>query len=70
MYVTTKEVGRLSLALADQGMEVFIEGDAMKVLLADGSYRKVQIIDLPNPNELFCYMMSQQATAMANLKEK
>lgn len=70
MYVTTGGVGRLWEALTDRGLEVFIEDDTMKVLLADGSYRKVQIIDLPNPNELFCYMMSQQATAMANLKEK
>jgi hypothetical protein len=60
MYITPDNVGAFSEALRSLGMEVFVEGYTLQVLLSDGSYRKVTIIDLPKPSELLGYMVEEQ----------
>ena len=67
MYITTSEVGRFSEALQNRGMEVFVEDDTMRVVLKDGSYRKVTIIDLPKPSELFNYLLQEQKKTLDSL---
>lgn len=66
-YITSDNVETFSEALRNRGMEVFVEDDTMRVLLSDGSYRKVTIIDLPKPSELFGYMMEEQKKTLFSL---
>lgn len=66
-YITSDNVGAFSEALRNRGMEVFVEDDTMRVLLSDGSYRKVAIIDLPKPSELFDYLLREQKKTLYSL---
>lgn len=67
MYITSGEVGRFAQALRSRGMETFEEDGMLKILLNDGSYRKVTIIDLPKPSELLDYMMGEQKKTLFTL---
>ncbi len=66
-YITSDNVGTFSEALRNRGMEVFVEDDTMRVVLKDGSYRKVTIIDLPKPSELFDYLLQEQKKTLYSL---
>lgn len=66
-YITSDNVGAFSEALRNRGMEVFVEDDTMRVVLKDGSYRKVTIIDLPKPSELFDYLLQEQKKTLYSL---
>ncbi len=60
MIITSNEVRQFALALQERGLEVFEEDSRLDILLSDGSYRKVAIIDVPKPSELLDYIMEEQ----------
>jgi hypothetical protein len=59
LYVTSDRVRQLVKTLSDQGIEVFMEDYKLQVLLSDGSYRKVTILDLPTTNELAFFLIQE-----------
>lgn len=66
-YITPGEVRQFVQTLQDRGLQVFEEDGKLEILLNDGSYRKVTIIDVPKPSELLDYIMEEQRNALFNL---
>ena len=67
MIITSNEARQFVSALRERGLEVFEEDGMLKILLNDGSYRKVAVIDLPKPSELLDYMMGEQKKTLFTL---
>lgn len=67
MIITSNEARQFVLALQERGLEVFEEDSRLVILLNDGSYRKVAIIDVPKPSELLDYIMEEQKKTLFTL---
>ena len=67
MIITSNEARQFALALQERGLEVFEEDSRLDILLSDGSYRKVAIIDVPKPSELLDYIMEEQKKTLFSL---